>query len=43
MLTPPTSQVYEELEAAARKGKVGMWKLGKKLESAADYKKRTSA
>eukprot|EP01043_Picozoa_sp_COSAG02_P059847 COSAG02_NODE_7700_length_2886_cov_9.811625_1_plen_379_part_00 len=33
---------YEELEAAAMKNKTGMWSLGKKLETAAEYKKRTA-
>lgn len=32
---------YEQLEAAAKKKKKGMWSLGKKLETAAEYKKRT--
>lgn len=33
---------YEELEAAAKRNKIGMWSLGKKLETAAEYKKRTA-
>ena len=34
--------VYEKLEAQAKKKKVGMWSLGDKLETAAEYKKRTA-
>ena len=34
---------YEQLEAAAKKQKVGMWSLGSELETAAEYKKRTAA
>ena len=34
-------QLYEQVEAAAKKKKIGMWSLGKKLETAAEYKKRT--
>ncbi len=35
-------EVYEKLEAQAQKKKVGMWSLGDKLETAAEYKKRTA-
>ncbi|SNX83092.1 uncharacterized protein MEPE_01798 [Melanopsichium pennsylvanicum] len=31
----------ERAEAKAKRGKVGMWKLGKKFESPEDYKRRT--
>ena len=33
---------YEQIEAAAKQSKRGMWSLGKKLETAAEYKKRTA-
>ena len=33
---------YEALEETAKAQKVGMWSLGADLETAAEYKKRTS-
>ena len=33
---------YEQIETAAKQSKRGMWSLGKKLETAAEYKKRTA-
>ena len=33
---------YSSIESKAKKSKAGMWKLGKKLETAAEYKKRTA-